>query len=246
MVIVEGCCCARPSPLNVDVQFLERDLPIDRAEVGGRGRYVGLHADAPAQLSRSARNRRRIEAGDRGPEHGRAAHARDFDRKFRKDFERNPTGGLQRCRAPVGRELLDIRFAVLDARTQDDVRKTRLEKWRQDQPVVDREGQVGLDPLQRAAQRSGQRDGAITRDVRLRRQIMRNGHQISTEVNVDLAGSRFVCERQFARDRQRRITGRDFDLLNRKSFVRIQNGRGTRHREGATVPCCLRVTRVRR
>ena len=59
-------------------------------------------------------------------------------------------------RRPVAGQVLDRRLTVSDLRLQLDVREAGIEVARQDQAVLDRQREIGIDRLERACQGPGE------------------------------------------------------------------------------------------
>src|SRR5688572_23318881 len=95
-------------PAECDVQFLKRDLSVERAEVGTGRAHLRFGTDASTELRWRSGNRGGIESREGGLERCRPAHARDLDRQLRQRLERNATRALERRGAPFRSQLLDV------------------------------------------------------------------------------------------------------------------------------------------
>ena len=173
---------------------------------------------------------------DRGFERRRSAVAWDLDRQCWQDLERNPSRGIEPCSTPVCREPLDGGLAARDARAQHEIRDAGYELRREEDPVVDRQDQVGIDRLERASQAARECHRTIAAHARAGRRVPRQRGQVRLRLEMNRPWTGSVRDRQVAAHHHGGVLRRESKSLDGESLFAIAKQCRTVHVEGLLVP----------
>ncbi len=180
---------------------------------------------------RRAGNRRRVESLHCRLERRWPAHAWNLHWQRRHRFEGYDAARLKRGGAPVAGQVFDPRGTVSNRDLHLHVREAGLEVAGQNQPVLHRQGEIGIERLQRAFQRPGQRQFALAGDRSIRRKILRQRSDVALEIDRNFTLASAIGQRQLTLDREGRAAGLHLEALDRQTLVGVLQRRRTRDRQ---------------